>query len=108
MLASSGYHQPGWYLEMKEEGEPRLADPGRFRQYALAAGYGRVESRTVTVPTGAASAAQLAAWRLGLAHVAPYVRSLDEQARQQLLDAARQAAEGCPPLVVSMLVHLAS
>jgi ubiquinone/menaquinone biosynthesis C-methylase UbiE len=108
VLARTGYRPPSWYLAMKNEGEPRLADTGMFRQHALAAGYEQVEFRTVAVATELSSPAQLAAWRLGLAHVAPYVRSLDQHRQRELLRAARQAADGCPPLVVSMLVHLAS
>jgi SAM-dependent methyltransferase len=108
VLARSGYRPPPWYLAMKNEGEQRLAGTDQFRQHALAAGYEHVEFRTVAVATDLSSPAQLAAWRLGLAHVAPYVRSLDQHRRRELLRAARQAAQGCPPLVVSMLVHLAS
>ncbi|MGO8961996.1 MAG: class I SAM-dependent methyltransferase [Streptosporangiaceae bacterium] len=111
VLAQSGYRPPSWYLAMKNEGEPRLADTGLFRQSALAAGFDQVESRTVTVPTSLSSPEQLAAWRLGLAHVAPYVRSLDQRRQRALLRAARQAVQAvadCPPLVVSMLVYLAS
>ena len=33
--------------------------------------------RTVTVPTGLATAAELAVWRLGLAQFAPFLRALD-------------------------------
>lgn len=108
VLDRSGYRPPAWYLELKSEGEPRLADGSAVRRYALAAGYRHIESRTVTVPTCLSSPEQLVAWRLGLAHVAPYVRALDEHHRSELLRAARQAARDCPRLVVSMLVYLAS
>lgn len=108
VLARSGYSPPPWYLAMKNDGEPRLADTGLFGQCARTAGYERVEFRTMTVATDLSSPAQLAAWRLGLAHVAPYVRSLDERRQRELLRDARRAADGCPPLVVSMLVYLAS
>ena len=107
VLTRSGYRPPSWYLAMKNDCEPRLADTSLFRRYALAAGYARVDSTTVTVPTQVSSPEQLAAWRLGLAHVAPYLRSLDQRRQRELVRAARQAAEGCPPLVVSMLVYLA-
>jgi SAM-dependent methyltransferase len=107
VLARTGFRPPPWYLVMKNEGERRLAEPSLFRQSARAAGYGHVESRMVTVATRVSSPEQLVAWRLGLAHIAPYVRSLDERHQQDVLRAARQAVAGCPPLVISMLVYLA-
>lgn len=75
-----------------------------------AAGFGQVRIRPVTVRTGLAAPAELAAWRLGMAHVAPFISSL--QARDAA--AARQAAEravaasAAGPLTVSLLVATAS
>ena len=52
-------------------------------------GFRRVRVRIVTVPAGLVTPAELAAWRLGLAQFAPFLRSLDAPART----AARRAAE---------------
>ena len=64
--------------------------------------------RTTTVPTALATPAQLASWRLGMAHVAPFVSSLDEARRAALRRAAERAVAGTGPLVVSMTVLTAS
>ena len=61
----------------------------------------------MSVPTGLATPAELVSWRLGMAHYAPFLRSLDPAGRA----AARQSAERAVaaatpngPLVVSMTV----
>ena len=60
--------------------------------------------RTVTVQAGLDSPGQLAAWRLGMAHVAPFVAALPAARRAELRRAAAAAAAGTGPLIVSMLV----
>jgi hypothetical protein len=60
------------------------------------------------VPTGLGSPAELAAWRLGMAHVAPFLSSLDAADRAALRRAAERAVTGTCPLVVSMVVLTAS
>ena len=67
----------------------------------------RVRVRTIAVPTGLSTPAQLASWRLGLASVAPFLRSLDPERQAAARRAAEQAVAGTGPLVVSMLVLLA-
>ena len=58
-------------------------------RYAGAAGFTRVQAHTTAVPTGLATPAELVSWRLGMAHVAPFMRSLDAPG----LAAVRRAAE---------------
>ena len=104
VLASFGYRPPGWYAEFKQHAEPRAGDPDALAALAAAAGFGRVSVTTVTVATGLSTPAELAGWRLGLAHVAPFVRGLDPAARAGLLGAAQAAVAGTGPLRVAMLV----
>ena len=59
---------------------------------------------TITVRTGVSAPAQLASWRLGLAHVAPFLQSLDPASQAAARRAAEQAVAGTGPLIVSMLV----
>jgi hypothetical protein len=108
VLTRFGYRPPAWYLTVKQDTEPRIGDARLFGQLAAAAGYRDTQSATIAVPTGLAAPAQLAAWRLGMAQVAPFVQSLDHRRRDQLRRAAEDAVGGCEPLVVAMLVHLAS
>jgi SAM-dependent methyltransferase len=108
VLSRFGYRQPPWYLTFKQETEPRLGDTRLVRELALAAGYRRVESTAVAVPTGLSGAAQLAAWRLGMAHIAPFAGSLEPARQAELRRAAEDAVGACEPLVVDILLHVAS
>ena len=103
-LRPFGYQPPEWYEVMKREGGPAAADPARLGDQASRAGFADVRVRTVTVPTGVAAPAQLASWRLGLAHVAPFLHSLDPARQAAARRAAERAVAGTAPLIVSMLV----
>jgi SAM-dependent methyltransferase len=108
VLARFGYRAPAWYLTFKQDTEPRLSDARLVRELALAAGYRRVESSLIAVPTGLSTPAQLAAWRLGMAHIAPFAGSLDAARQADLRRAAEEAVSVCEPLVVGIQVHVAS
>jgi hypothetical protein len=108
VLARFGYWPPPWYLTFKQDAEPQLGDTPLVHQLALAAGYRRVESRVIAVPTGLSTSAELAAWRLGMAHIAPFAGSLDIERQAELRLAAEDAVDGCEPLVVDVLVHVAT
>jgi SAM-dependent methyltransferase len=108
VLARFGYRQPAWYLTFKRDTEPQFGDAQLVRQLALAAGYSRTESSALAVPTGVSDPAGLAAWRLGMAHIAPFARSLDAAHQSELQLAAADAVRDCEPLVVDMLVHVAT
>lgn len=111
-LRSFGYRPPGWYAALAPGS--RAGDPDALAASAAAAGFTRVRVRTVSVPTRLATPAELAAWRLGLAHYAPFLRSLDPAARAAVRRAAERAVAssisgaGGGPLVVSMVVLTAS
>jgi SAM-dependent methyltransferase len=108
VLARFSYRPPAWYLTFKQDTEPRLDDAQLVRELALAAGYSRVDSSVLSVPTGLSTPAQLAAWRLGMAHIAPFAASLDDARQVDLRQVAEEAVRGCPPLAVDMLVYVAS
>jgi ubiquinone/menaquinone biosynthesis C-methylase UbiE len=108
VLRPFGYRPPAWYASFKSETEPPAGDPGLLAELAAAAGFTRVQARVTTVPTGVSTPAQLVSWRLGLAHVAPFVRSLDAPRAAAVRRAAERAVAGARPLVVSMVVLTAS
>jgi SAM-dependent methyltransferase len=108
VLARFGYRPPAWYLTFKHDTEPRLGDARLVRELALAAGYTRMETDVLSVVTRLSTPAQLAAWRLGMAHIAPFTCSLDAVRQAELRQAAADAVRGCEPLVVDMMVHVAS
>jgi SAM-dependent methyltransferase len=105
-LRAFGYQAPGWYAVFKEQTEPRAADPGFLVAQAGAAGFRAVRVCRVVVRTDVATARQLASWRLGMAHVAPFVRSLppDRQAALKLAAQAAARSAGAGALEVPMLV----
>jgi SAM-dependent methyltransferase len=107
VLGSFGYQPPSWYVTFKQDTEPWASDPAALGRDTTAAGYTDVRLRTVTVDTGRSSPAELASWRLGMAHVAPFVGSLTAARRAELRRAAAAAVAGTGPLVVDMLVLIA-
>jgi SAM-dependent methyltransferase len=106
VLVAAGFRPPAWYVALKYDIEPRAGDPEHLATAAAAAGYTSVRARTAEVATGLSTPAELASWRLGMAHAAPFLRSLDKPAREAVRQAAERAVAraGAGPLVVSMLV----
>ena len=109
VLAAAGFQQPAWHVALKQDLEPRAGDPEHLAAAAAAAGYLNVRLRTAEVATGLSTPAQLASWRLGMAHAAPFLSALDEPAREAVRQEAERAVArtGAGPLVVSMLVLVA-
>jgi len=108
-----GYRPPGWYTTLAPGS--RAGQPEVLAESAAAAGFARVQVRTVAVPTALATPAELVSWRLGMAHYAPFLRSLDPAGRIAARRAAERAVAGSisgsisgatadAPLVVSMTV----
>jgi SAM-dependent methyltransferase len=105
-----GYLPPAWYLRFKQETEPAAGDPEGLTARLAAAGFTQVRIRPVTVQTRLSAPADLAAWRLGMAHVAPFMSALparDAAAARQAAERA-VAASAAGPLTVSLLVATAS
>ncbi len=109
-VRSFGYRPPAWHTALAPGS--RASDPKVLARCAAAAGFTRVQAHTTTVPTGLATPAELVSWRLGMAHVAPFMRSLDAPGRAAVRRAAEQAVAAAAgpmmPLVVSMVVLTAS
>jgi len=106
VLGAAGFRPPAWHVALKCDIEPRAGDPEHLATAAAAAGYTSVRVRTAEVATGLSTPAQLASWRLGMAHVAPFLRALDEAERKAIRQAAERAVAraGAGPLVVSMVI----
>lgn len=102
VLSGFGYQAPAWYVSFKSGTE--ASDPALLAARAAEAGFTGVRVRTIVVPTGVSTPSALASWRLGMAHIAPFVSSLDPLSRDRLRREAAAAAAGCEPLTVPMLV----
>jgi SAM-dependent methyltransferase len=106
---SFGYHPPPWYTTLAPG--TRAGNPAELTAAATTAGFTRVQTTVITVAVPLITPADLAAWRLGLAHYAPFLRALDAPRRAKLQRAAEQAvaATGATaPLTVEMTVLTAS
>ena len=103
-LAELGFVPPRWYVDLKRDVEPRVDGPAALGASAASAGYEDVSVTVVEVETGLDSPAALAVWRLGMAHLAPFVQTLTPPARARAVAAAEAAVEGAPALIVPMVV----
>jgi SAM-dependent methyltransferase len=105
-LRSAGYQPPAWYAALRPGS--RASDPAELAEGAAAAGFTQVRVRTMDVPTGLAAPDELVSWRLGMAHYAPFMHSLDPPRRAEVRRTAERAVAGAAPLVVSMTILTAS
>lgn len=103
-LAACGWVAEPWYRSMAATIIPLLATVERFEAAAGAAGItARVEA--VRVPFADLGAADLVAWRLGMAQHAPFFAGLTDSEREAVAgDALDRLGDDPPPLVRSILV----
>jgi ubiquinone/menaquinone biosynthesis C-methylase UbiE len=103
-LAAVGFQAPAWYVTFKATTERLIADPAVLAALADSAGYSSVQVTIVEVASGLDTPAELVAWRLGMAHVAPFLRSLPPERQAQVRRTAEDALVGAPPLVVPIVI----
>ena len=105
--AAFGWVAPRWYRDLQTTAVPLLATVERAAAALAAAELeGRAEQAEVAV-VGLAPY-QLVAWRLGMAHLAPFVSVLLPAQRAALVaDAMDRLGPGPPPLVRSIIVLVA-
>lgn len=102
-----GWHPPPWYRQLKTELEPKVAHAAALAELAAQAGLDGVVVKEQEVDTGVSSPEAIVAWRLGMAHLAPFVASLLPEARATLVADAR-AAVGPEPQPLRPLVLMLS
>jgi SAM-dependent methyltransferase len=103
-----GFVLPSWYARLKADVEPEVDDPDRLRALGVSAGYRRVEVTTRAVDVGVRTPGELTRWRLGMAHLAPFVATLGPGREADLRRTCEQALVGSPPLLVPLVVLAAS
>jgi SAM-dependent methyltransferase len=84
VLQSYGYTPPSSYHRLKQELEPRVATTQALSALTAEASLVGVQVAVEDVDVGAFTARGLAAYRLGLAHIAPFVAALDADTRARL------------------------
>jgi SAM-dependent methyltransferase len=105
---SYGFVPPSWYARFKADLEPAVDDPDKLRALARAAGYAGAQASVHQVGVGVGTAAELARWRLGMAHLAPFVATLPPRARERLRADCELALASAPALVVPLVVLAAT
>lgn len=103
-LAQRGHRPPDWYVAFKDGAEARVGAADRLADLAAAAGYRSVRVGRVDVDGGLATPADMVAWRLGMAHTAPFVAGLSSAEVAGVRAEAEAALVGAPAVVVPMLV----
>jgi SAM-dependent methyltransferase len=102
-----GWVMPRWYAHFKGTTELRLSTPqGLLAVAGDPALVARVERRSVDI--GTSSAREIVAWRLGMAHLAPWVAGLPVGDRRSLEEEACRAVGARPePVHLAILVLVA-
>jgi hypothetical protein len=103
-LAAAGYRPPSWYEAMKTGPMAALSTPEGMTSAASTAGL-NAEVAEAVIAFPELDAADLVAWRLGMAHAAPFVDSLPAPARHAVTTQALQAL-GTPPVLERRMIVL--
>lgn len=90
-----GYVPPPWYVHVKTHTEPLTNTPSALRACGGAAGLGGVNVDDITVDSGMDSADAIVRYRIGMAHLAPFVDSLNPASRERFVDEACAAVGRC-------------
>jgi ubiquinone/menaquinone biosynthesis C-methylase UbiE len=102
VAAGYGFATPDWYVRMKDTFELQATTPEALTALARQAGLEKAEAQVIEV-TPAMTDSDVVSWRLGMAHLAPFVASLPSAQAKALADDACAAAAGMPPLEVAMV-----
>lgn len=104
VAAAFGYEPPAWYVRLKVHTEPRSNTPERLIACARAAGLSDIDVDDRVVDSGLDTPEDIAAYRAGMAHMAPFVASLPDRRRaaflRQAVVAIRTRGEPLRPRVL--------
>lgn len=105
-----GWVPPEWHVRLKTELEPLTNETAALADRATAAGLEQVRVIERTVDLAFENTDEVVRWRLGMPHLAPFIRSLAPDLRADLRIAAREAIGpdlqpiGLPVLILSSRV----
>lgn len=99
VAAEFGHHPPAWYHHTKESAAALTGSPTALAGVACTAGLERVTVKDRVIDTDVDTPTGIVAWRLGMAHLAPFVTSLSPTDRRRLTDAAVAAVGPTPERV---------
>jgi SAM-dependent methyltransferase len=101
---SAGWTAPVWYDELRRDAMPQLSTVDRAVAIACSAGLEDANAKVVRVAFPDLTAHDLVAWRLGMAHLAPFMNGLDPHLRSGLWREALERTTGMPSLVRSIII----
>ena len=97
-----GFTSPDWYVRMKDTFELQATTADALNALAVQSGLEQADAKLVTV-TPAMTDRDAVRWRLGMAHLAPFIASLPSENAKALADDACAAVAGMPPLEIAMV-----
>lgn len=103
-LARYGFVHPEWYRTLKRDCMPLTATPAALADVATLGGLTEVLVDQTDVDLGDLPPRAAIAYRLGLAHIAPFVASLDAEQRARLDAELVEAVAALPRLRLRLLV----
>jgi SAM-dependent methyltransferase len=104
VLLRYGFVHPPWYRVIKEQRIPLSATTAALASAGTAGGLVDVRVDEMHVDLSDLPAHAAVGYRLGLAHIAPFVTRLDPTTRARLEAELVDAVAGLPPLSLPMLV----
>jgi ubiquinone/menaquinone biosynthesis C-methylase UbiE len=102
-MTGLGFVLPDWYQRVKETSD-QIEDPEVLGALVATAAFEDVRVREQAVDVGLDTPEDVVGWRLGMAHLAPWVASLSEKRREHALEAAREAVADLGPVVIDVLL----
>ncbi|MFN2592525.1 MAG: class I SAM-dependent methyltransferase [Candidatus Dormibacteria bacterium] len=108
LAALRGYQAPAWHRRLKDVVEPLTASPTRLERLAGAAGLVDVGVSALSIDTGVHRPADIVDYRLGMAHLAPFVAGLSTDDAHALREEALAAVGPTPEPVVADVLILSS
>lgn len=104
--AARGWSDPAWYRALRDRAVPRLATVERAASVAASSGLAGVNVEHLRVPFPELRPADLVAWRLGMAQMAPFVARLPPAERAALAADALGRLGPDPPVLVRSIIVL--
>jgi ubiquinone/menaquinone biosynthesis C-methylase UbiE len=98
-----GFVTPEWYQRVKDT-SATIEHPDALAALVEASGFESVQVSQRPVDIGLAGTEDVVGWRLGMAHLAPWVASLSEERREHAIEAARNAVTDLGPVVIDVLL----
>lgn len=102
-MEALGFVTPEWYQRVKDT-SATIEHPDALGALVDAAGFQGVLVRQRSVDVGLDTPVDVVGWRLGMAHLAPWVSSLPETRRRQAIESAREAVADLEPVVIDVLL----